>query len=266
MSNNISNVITLTKCPICNASYSINIQLNRINDFNQLCYQCSKCHICFCALCRIFPFHIDEKCPKNEIEKLEKTTEKTADHIQTNQIPTCSCQKLDLNKLNFVNGSISHPNLDQTILKEILSVSNDYCEANLIQSDIKKQIFDVMNFYICNEHRNPHVFILGHKNDKEIDVKNACPICNCGQIPICPEHKFRHMTYKCCKCCSTAIHTELEGRKICFLCERCFQMSPLNVKVSDDSQDEKKCRFYPYQYLCSEIVGRCDKCERLFVI
>lgn len=264
MSVNITNTLTLTKCPICSASYSINIPLDE--EFNKLCFQCCKCHICFCALCRAFPFHADQKCPQNDVNKSDKSTE----NIQANQNSSCLCEKLDLNKLNYTNGLISHPSIDKSILKDLVSISTDFCKANLIQlneqNDLKKQIFDVMNVYLCKNHRNSHLFIFGHKCDKDIDIKDTCPICNCGQIPICPEHKYRYMTYKCCKCCSTATHIDLNGRKICFLCERCFQMSFLNEKNSIDSHDEKKCRFYPYQNLSSEIVGRCDKCDRLFVI
>lgn len=268
MSQPQTNELKSTKCPICNASYTINITINEDDDFNKFCFNCSRCHLCFCSLCNIFPFHYNQKCPKN----LSSQRNLISNHNNIIQVTKTPCEKLDTSKFNSVINSISHPNIKRNLLDELISISKDFCLANLIQineedpqNDLKDKIFDQMNIYICNKHQKPHIFILGHKNDCEIDNKDACPICNCGQIPICPEHKYRYMSYKCCKCCSTATHIELNGRKLCFLCEKCFQMSALNEKNSEDCQNEKKCRFFPYQCLVSEIVGRCDKCGRLFV-
>lgn len=260
--------LTQVKCPICDASFDFSPKDDNPNSY---CFHCTKCHMCFCASCGSFPFHYNRKCNSSEILKIKSNS--NHEHYQSLQISDHLCEKVKLDDITFSDNSFSHPFLNQDFIDELHSISLNFCKANLIplnrqdiNNDLKKKIFDRMNVYLCKNHRKPVIFIFGHKNECEIENSEACPICHCDQIPICPEHKFTHMSYKCCNCSSTATHVEFIDRKFRFLCEICHQTCGMSEAIRPSEQGERKGRFYPYSNMNSKIVGRCNICECLFVL
>jgi hypothetical protein len=112
------------------------------------------------------------------------------------------------------------------------------------------------------ENGHPETFFVSRVIDPD-EIDSVCPICRCDIIPSCPEHGHTSMILKCCYCCSIAVNWKMVDGELTPLCPTCVAIGMLRDAVLSASCTGL-CRFAPHHDDLRSIVGRCQKCDRVF--